>query len=43
MEVNRKSVHSMPEFQSALSERSADPLLLRVNRGGHTLFVAIPK
>jgi len=43
LEVNRKPVHSMPEFQSALSERSADPLLLSVNREGHPLYVTISK
>ena len=40
-EVNRKPVHNVSEFQSQLSARSSGPVLLLVNREGHTLFVAL--
>ncbi len=40
-EVNRKPVRTVPEFQTQLSARGSDPLLLLVNRDGRTMFVAL--
>jgi serine protease Do len=40
-EVDRKPVHNVSEFKSQLEKRGKDPLLLLVNREGHTTFVAL--
>jgi serine protease Do len=40
-EVNRKPVRTVAEFQSQLSARGSSPVLLLVNREGHTLFLAV--
>ena len=40
-EVNRKPVHTMSEFQTLMSKRGSDTLLLLVNRDGKTMFVAV--
>jgi serine protease Do len=40
-EVNRKPVRNMAEFQSQLSTRGSEPILLRVNHEGRTAFVAV--
>jgi serine protease Do len=40
-EVNRKPVHNMAEFQSQISGRGSEPILLLVNHEGRTAFVAI--
>jgi serine protease Do len=39
--VNRKPVTNVAEFQAALAQAGKDTVLLRVNRGGNTLFLAI--
>ncbi|MEP7342820.1 MAG: DegQ family serine endoprotease [Acidobacteriota bacterium] len=41
-EVNRKPVGSVAEFRQALKLAGKNSVLLVVNRGGHTSFVAIP-
>ena len=40
-EVNRKPAHTMAEFQSQMSARGSDPVLLLVNHEGRTAFVAV--
>jgi serine protease Do len=40
-EVNRKPIHNVAEFQAAMANRGSDPVLLLVNREGHTVFVAV--
>jgi serine protease Do len=40
-EVDRKPIQNVSQFQAQLAARGKDPLLMRVNRGGRTLFVAI--
>jgi serine protease Do len=41
-EVDRKPVHNVPEFRTQISAHtSAQPILLVINREGHTLFVAV--
>jgi serine protease Do len=40
-EVNRKPVHSMEEFKAQMQKPGSDPMLLLVNREGHTSFMAI--
>src|SRR5207249_2469892 len=40
-EVNRKPVGTVNDFRSEISTRGSDPILLRVNREGHTLFFAL--
>ena len=40
-EVNRKPVHTMAEFQSQLSTRGSNPILLLVNHEGRTAFMAV--
>ena len=40
-EVNRKPVHTMSDFQSLMSKRGSDAILLLVNRDGKTMFVAV--
>lgn len=41
-EVNRKPVNTVADFRQALKLSSKNSVLLLVNRGGHTSFVAIP-
>ncbi len=41
-EANGKPIRNVSEFRAALANRGKDPILLRVNRGGHTAFVAVP-
>jgi serine protease Do len=40
-EVNHKPVRTVAQFHSELSARAVNPLLLLVNRDGHTLYVAV--
>jgi serine protease Do len=40
-EINRKPVRTIEEFQSHIASRGKDPLLLLVNRDGHTMFIAL--
>ena len=40
-EANRKPVNNASDFNSAVSAAGHDALLLRVNRNGNTLFVAV--
>jgi serine protease Do len=40
-EVNRKSIENKTEFRSEVGKLGSQALLLRVNREGHGLFVAI--
>jgi serine protease Do len=40
-EVNHKPVRNLSEFQSLLPSGGSDPVLLLVNREGHTMFFAI--
>ncbi len=43
-EVNRKPVHNVQELRQALSSSSKDqPVLLLINRGGNTTYVAIER
>jgi len=39
--VNRKPVGNVNEFQAAVSQAAKDAVLLRVNRGGNTIFLAV--
>jgi serine protease Do len=41
-EVNRKPIQSYSDFQTQVMNRGDKPLLFRVNRDGHSLFIAIP-
>jgi serine protease Do len=40
-EVNRRPIASVPEFERAVRQAGKETILLRVNRGGSTLFLAI--
>jgi serine protease Do len=40
-EVNRKPVRSMEEFKAQMQKQGTAPILLLVNREGHTIFMAI--
>ena len=40
-EIDRKSVSTIGEFRTIVSKRRPGPVLLVVNREGHTLFVAL--
>jgi len=40
-EVNRKSVRNIADFQSMMSTRGTNPILLLVNHEGRTMFVAM--
>src|SRR5262249_29934247 len=40
-EVNHKPVSNVSDFQSQISQRSSSPILLLVNREGHTVYAAI--
>jgi len=40
-EINHKPVRNLSEFQSLLPSGGSDPVLLLVNREGHTMFFAI--
>jgi len=42
-EVNKKPVHNVNEFQAALPTSGSEPVLLSVNRSGHTLFFALKR
>jgi len=42
-EVNRKPVRSAAEFQAELGKGGKSPLLLRINREAHSMFVAIAR
>jgi len=41
VEVNRKPVNTVPEFQSQIANRGSNPLLLLVNREGRTRYMAV--
>jgi S1-C subfamily serine protease len=41
MEVNRRPVANVSEFDRYLREAGDEPVLLLVNRGGSTIFVAV--
>jgi len=41
LEVNRKPVHNVNEYNQALAWTSKQPVLLLINRGGTTHFVVI--
>jgi serine protease Do len=41
LEVNRKPVHNVTQYQAALAAIGNQPVLLLVNRGGTTHFVAV--
>jgi serine protease Do len=41
VEVNKKPVRTVQEFQSAIENRGKAPLLMLVNRDGHTMYVAL--
>jgi len=41
VEVNRQSVRSLADLQSAIHNTGSKPLLLLINRGGNTLFVTV--
>jgi serine protease Do len=41
VEVNRQSVRSLADLQSAIHNTGSKPLLLLINRGGNTLFVSV--
>ena len=40
-EVNRKPVKTMNDFQSLMSARGSEPILLLINHEGKTIFVAV--
>ena len=40
-EVNRKPITNAMEFQAAMKQASGKPLLLLINRGGHTSYVVL--
>src|SRR5262249_18616864 len=40
-EVNHKAVRTVNQFRSELSNPGPNPVLLLVNRDGHTMFVAV--
>jgi serine protease Do len=40
-EVNRKPIHSMSDFQTAMAARGSKPILLLVNHEGKTMFIAV--
>jgi serine protease Do len=41
-EVNRQPIHSYSDFRTQVMNRGKEPLLMRVNREGHSSFIAIP-
>jgi serine protease Do len=41
-EANRKTIQNYSDFRMQIMNRRKEPLLLRVNRGGHASFIAIP-
>jgi serine protease Do len=41
-EANRKPVQNVTDFQAEIGRRGKEPILLRVNRGGHAIFVGLP-
>jgi serine protease Do len=41
-EVNRKAVQNYNDFRALIMNRGTDPLLFRINREGHSTYVAIP-
>jgi serine protease Do len=41
IEVNRQTVRSAADLQSAMKKSGSQPALLLVNRGGHTIFVTV--
>src|SRR5215213_2117205 len=41
VEVNRQSVRSLADLQSAIQNIGSKPLLLLINRGGNTVFVTV--
>jgi len=41
-EVNRKPIHNYSDFRLQVMNRGDKPLLLRVNREGHSSYIAIP-
>jgi serine protease Do len=41
-EVNRKPIQNVSDFQAQVTKRHEEPILLRVNRGGHAIFVGLP-
>jgi serine protease Do len=43
IEVNKKPVRTVMEFQSALENRGKAPMLMVVNRDGHTMYVAVSR
>jgi len=40
-EVNRKPVRTIADFQTQVSNRGSDPILMLVNHEGRTQFIAI--
>jgi serine protease Do len=40
VDVNRKAVQNVSDFQTAIANKGKNTLLFRVNREGHTVFVA---
>jgi serine protease Do len=41
-EANRKPIQNVSDFQAQVTKRHEEPILLRVNRGGHAIFVGLP-
>ena len=41
-EANRKPIQNYSDFRTQIMNRGNEPLLLRVNRGGHASYIAIP-
>jgi S1-C subfamily serine protease len=41
--VNGNPVRTVTEFQSQITNRDSKPMLLQVNREGHTQYVAIER
>jgi hypothetical protein len=39
--VNRQTVRSAADLQSAMKKSGSQPALLLVNRSGHTIFVTV--
>jgi serine protease Do len=42
LEVNRKPIQNYSDFRTQILNRGKQPLLLRVNRKGHSSYIAIP-
>ncbi len=42
-EVNRRPVHSVSDFNSALKQAGNQPVLLLVNHGGNTGYIVVPQ